>query len=94
MLEHVLPTTNQPRKSQKPKPTTDSGLAFDDIGDDSSDSGIDHILGSTILTIRMQRGDFAHVRDEKKVAFTSCLSLESLSFNFNSHLDQFGCCEC
>ena len=35
----------EPRKSHKPKPTPDSGLAFDDIDDDSSDSGIDHILG-------------------------------------------------
>lgn len=46
LLKQILPTMNlEPRKSHKPKPTPDSGLAFDDIDDDSSDSGIDHILG-------------------------------------------------
>ncbi len=43
-VHDIPPWLIVPRKEHRPMPVPDAGLRFQNIGDDSSDSGIDHIL--------------------------------------------------
>lgn len=53
-IQHYL--LLKPRATQKPVVSPDAGLKFEDIGDHSSDSGIDHILDWKLIPAQRRAG--------------------------------------